>query len=127
MKHRENSIQEILELGRRNLIVHHALVLFHITDKEQGAFVWQQALLHMVKALVEYSDKLAKENYDLATKSIKGPQIIINLNDLSEKEKAEILGILNDEQKNLGRNNPARTWFGDGQTDSRKSLRLVSG
>lgn len=95
MKHRENSIQEILELGRRNLIVHHALTLFHITDKERGAFVWQQALMYMVKALVEYIDELAKENYDLATKSIKGPpQIIINLNDLSEKEKAEILGIL---------------------------------
>jgi hypothetical protein len=94
VKYQENSIQEILELSCRNPIINNVLSLFHITDESPGILVWQQALIYMVKALVEYSNSLAKQNYDLTTKSVKGPQININLNDLPEKEKAKILEIL---------------------------------
>jgi hypothetical protein len=94
MKYQPASLQEILELGNHNSIVRQVLTLFHMADETPGPYLWQQALIHMVKALVEYSDQLAMQNYDFVTKGAKGPQIIINLKDLPEEEKIRILETL---------------------------------
>lgn len=91
MKYQEISIREILELGRRNPIVNHILTLFHIKDDEPNIFVWHQALMHMVKELVQHNDYLVGQNYELCEK---GVQINVNLKDLPEKESAQILETL---------------------------------
>jgi hypothetical protein len=84
----------ILGLGKKNLIVHHMLMLYHITNDRVDIFVWEQALKHMVLKFVDYVERLESENFNLINKGVREPEISIEFSNLPENEKAKILEIL---------------------------------